>query len=378
MGALTSTEPTLATHWYLSPDVFSAELENIWYRDWFCVGRSEDVPESGDFFTTSVGTQNLIVLRAESGALEAFHNTCRHRGALLCTEDKGRFRNGRIICPYHTWTYSLNGDLLATPYRQSCDDFSNDDYSLYRIHVDTWGGYIFINLSESPATTLSDFLGAEAENLRDWPLEDMVSVRRETLALACNWKLFWENYSECYHCPRIHPELCKVVPVYSEGVMGDVDLPGWQAEGDDDGRPKVAPGMVTWSASGQTQLPTLPGLSKRDLEAGANFASFTASMYVVGHPDYVRSVRIVPVGPESTSLVIDWLLMPDVAEKHVDLIDEMTAFGRLVVEQDGAVCELNQKGLHSLRHQHGVLVPQEHYLHEFHQWVKSRVGECVD
>ena len=193
--------------------------------------------------------------------LRAFHNTCRHRGSLICTEEQGRFRNGRIICPYHTWTYSLEGELLATPFRQPCDDFSNDDYPLYHVEADTWGGFIFVNLSAKPATPLPEFLGEEAKNLHNWPLESMVSVRRESLSLACNWKLFWENYSECYHCPRIHPELCKVVPVYKQGVMGDVDLPGWQAKGDDDGRPKVAEGMVTWSDTGRTDLPVMPGLS---------------------------------------------------------------------------------------------------------------------
>ena len=377
MPALTKTEATLPSKWYLSADVFAAELDAIWYRDWVCIGRSEDVAEPGDFITTSVGSQNLIVVRSGHGSIRGYHNTCRHRGSLICTEPKGRFRNGRIICPYHTWTYSLEGDLLATPYRQACDEFSNEDFPLYSVPVDTWGGFVFVNLSEKPTSSLAEFLGDEADNLANWPLEKMITVRRETIPLACNWKIFWENYCECYHCPRVHPELCKVVPVYKEGVMGDVDLPEWEAKGDDDGRPKVADGMTTWSEDGQSQLPIMKGLSALEMEAGANFASFTASMFVVAHPDYVRSVRIVPEGPEATSLVVDWLLLPDVAKAHAEKIDDMTRFGRLVVEQDGAVCELNQRGLRSMRHEQGVLVPQEHYLHEFHDWVKARVGARV-
>jgi len=374
MPALTKTEATLPSDWYYDTAQFELELEKIWYQDWVCVGRLEDIARPGDYFTATIGTQRIIVARADQDGIRAFHNTCRHRGSLLCTATEGHFRNGRIICPYHTWTYSLEGELVATPFRQACDDFSAGEFSLYRVHADTWGGFIFVNLSVSPAQSLAAFLGEEAGNLDHWPLADMVSVRRRQLSLACNWKIFWENYSECYHCPRIHPELCKVVPVYQQAVMGAGNLPDWQPDGEDDGRARIAAGMTTWSADGRSALPPIDGLSEQEREAGASFASFTASMYVVGHPDYVRSVRILPTGPESTQLVVDWLLLPEVSEKYADEIDHMTEFGLLVVEQDGAVCELNQAGLRSMRHDHGVLVPQEHCLHEFHVWVLQRVS----
>lgn len=375
MTLLTETKPTLPSAWYYDPVQYARELEAIWYRDWVCVGRVEEIAAAGEFRVVSVGAQNLIVTRNENDEVRVFHNTCRHRGSTLCTGDKGRFPNRRIICPYHTWTYSLDGDLLATPARVEVDDFCAGDFSLYSVHTDTWGGFIFVNLSAKPAMTLLEFLGDEADELANWPLTEMVSVHQEASVLNCNWKVFWENYSECYHCPRLHPELCKVVPVYKKALLSNADDPEWQASSDDDdGRPRVGKGLKTWTMDGQTSLPAIDGLTDAEREVGMLFASFTASLFVVGHTDYVRSVRLVPTGPESLMLVVDWLLMPGVAESHPNEVEQMMKLGRLVVEQDGRACELNQQGLKSPRHEHGVLVPQEESLWEFHEWLRAKLA----
>jgi Rieske 2Fe-2S family protein len=137
----------------------------------------------------------------------------------------------------------------------------------------------------------------------------------------------------------------------------------------------VAPGSVTWTLDGQTGLPLIEGPSADDRAPGVVFASFTASFFIVAHPDYVRSVRILPRGPESLELTVDWLLPPGVAERYPDELERMCALGRLVVAQDGRACELNQQGLGSRRHRAGVLMPQEESLHEFHEWLKSRLAE---
>ena len=135
--------------------------------------------------------------------------------------------------------------------------------------------------------------------MRRWPLAELVSVRREVSTLACNWKVFWENYSECYHCPGVHPELCRVMPLYREGLLSYEDsatpLP---AEDAHDTRPRVAPGFATWTLDGQSKLPLIEGPDAQDRALGVVFASFTASLFIVAHPDYVRSVRIMPKGPE--------------------------------------------------------------------------------
>ncbi len=375
MTLLSRTEHSLPSSWYYDAAHHALELDAVWYRDWVCVGRLEEIQRAGDFFVASIGSQRLIVTRNSEGMLRVFHNTCRHRGSELCTDDRGRFRNGRIICPYHTWTYTLDGNLAATPSRFPVADFHHADYSLYHVHADTWGGYIFVNLSPAPDTSLLDFLGAEARLLQCWPLAEMKSVQQDRRILACNWKVFWENYSECYHCPRVHPELCRLVPLYQQAVLSYTDTPDWQPQQpNDDGRPRVAPGLRTWTMDGQSTLPVLRGLSESDVASGVSFASFTACMFVVAHPDYVRSVRVLPHGPESIELVVDWLLLPDTAEACASEFERLFAVGRLLMEQDGRVCELNQKGLKSRRHEHGILVPQEYALWEFHQWLRARLN----
>jgi len=376
MTLLDRTTASLPSRWYYDPAQYARELEAVWYRDWVCVGRSEDLRATGDFFVTAFGDESLIVTRDRDGRPRAFHNTCRHRGSTLCSTPRGRFAQGRIVCPYHAWSYALSGELVATPKMDLPGDFRRENYALYGVPVDTWGGFLFVNLDERPERTLAEFVGDEAHNVRRWPLEDLVSVHREVSTLACNWKVFWENYSECYHCPGIHPELCRVVPLYREGLLSYADygtpLPSGEAR---DSRPRVAPGFVTWTLDGQTRLPLIEGPDPADRALGVVFASFTASLFIVAHPDYVRSVRIMPKGPERVGLTVDWLLPPGVAERHPDELERMYELGRLVVAQDGRVCELNQQGLRSRRHREGVLMPQEHALHEFHQWLRSRLSD---
>jgi Rieske 2Fe-2S family protein len=375
MTLLARTEPTLPSAWYYDPAQYARELEAIWYRDWICVGRQEDLARPGDYVLAEIGNERLILTRDTRGHPRVFHNTCRHRGSVLCTASRGHFANNRIVCPYHSWTYSLDGELLATPNRIEVEDFRRDDYRLYEARVDSWGGFLFVNLSEAPAEPLGDFLGTEARNVEPWPLADLVSVQRDRQTLACNWKVFWENYSECYHCPRIHPELCGLVPIYRDGVLSYADRPSAPSpSAADDPRPRVAPGMLTWTRDGQSTLPLIDGPDEASRALGMVFASFTANLYVVAHPDYVRSVRVAPRSPESVELTVDWLLPRGVAESHPDEIEHMLELGRLVIAQDGRVCELNQQGLRSRRHRDGVLVPQEHAVWQFHQWVRARLS----
>ena len=374
MTLLERIAASLPSGWYHDPAQYARELEAIWYRDWVCVARQEDLREPGDYLVAAIGEESVIVTRDREGRPRAFHNTCRHRGSQLCAAQRGRFAGGRIVCPYHAWSYALSGELLATPKMDLPADFRREDYALYRVPVDTWGGFLFVSLSENPATSLADYLGEEAKHVQRWPLADLVSVHRETTELACNWKVFWENYSECYHCPGIHPELCRVMPLYREGLLSHADSrsPPQGAAGDT--RPRVAPGLTTWTLDGRSTLPLIEGPSAADREPGVVFASFTASFFIVAHPDYVRSVRILPRGPERVELTVDWLLAPGVAEAHPQELERLYALGRLVVAQDGRVCELNQRGLKSRRHREGVLMPQEHALKEFHDWLRDRLS----
>ena len=364
MRLLSQPEPTIPSHWYFDADHYQRELKAIWYRQWVCVGREESLARPGDFFTAQIGDQGIIVTRADDG-LRAFHNTCRHRGAQICSTESGRFRNGRIICPYHTWTYSTDGELLATPNRLDTGSFNTADYSLYSVHLETWRGFVFVNLAETPEATLIDQLGEEADYLRNWPLEDMRSVHQDTKSVGSNWTVYWENYSECYHCPRVHPSLCHVMPVYKLGTFDNRDIPDWKRADDGDAE--------TWTPDGKSTLPAINGLSEAELDTIVTFASFTGSMYVAAHRDYVRTVRLVPRGPEQVDLIIDWLLPSKHADIDKDALQPIIDFPTQVIVEDAEMCELNQKGLHSLRHDHGALVEQEYEIRDFHEWLRERL-----
>jgi Rieske 2Fe-2S family protein len=374
MTLLDRTAASLPSRWYHDPAQYARELEAIWYRDWVCVGRLEDLPAAGDWFVAAIGDESVIVTRDRDERPQAFHNTCRHRGSQLCEASRGRFAGGRIVCPYHAWSYALTGELVGTPKMDLPADFRREDHTLYRVAVETWGGFLFVNLDEQPSQALAEFLGEEARHVERWPLADLVSVRREVTSLACNWKVFWENYSECYHCPAIHPELCRVMPLYREGLLSYADSRTPAPGGAGDLRPRVAPGLATWTLDGRSTLPLIEGPSAEDREPGVVFASFAASFFIVAHPDYVRSVRVLPKGPERVELTVDWLLPPGVAEAHPEELERLCALGRLVVAQDGRVCEVNQRGLKSRRHREGVLMPQEHGVKEFHDWLRARLS----
>ncbi len=379
MSTLDSVRPTLPGYWYYDLAHYERELQAVWYRDWVCAGREESLPRPGDYIVLELGTQSIVVTRLPDERLHAFHNTCRHRGSILCRDAAGHFRNGRVVCPYHSWTYTTDGHLAATPGRFETPDFKPADHGLYPVHVDNWRGFVFVNLAGRPANSLADFLGDEVRPLANWPLEDLRSVHREVSGIACNWKVFWENFSECYHCPRVHPELCRVMPVYGEGVLSAGDLPGrTPAVEGETAPPAVGNGAKTWTLNGELAFPVMAGPTAEELGRGVAFACFSASLFVLGHPDYARSVRIRPTGPESVELTIDWLLPADVPVEDEAALEPILGLARRVIAQDAAVCELNQRGLHSHRHMAGVLMPQEYELWHFHESLRSKLATLAD
>ncbi len=370
---LNRSYPTLAASCYYSRESYRSELDAIWWNDWLCIARQDEWSEAGSFQVFNVGGQQIIVTRSDGGALRAYHNTCRHRGSELCQAQRGKFAKKRIVCPYHGWVYSLEGELVRTPRRIESEDFTTKDKSLYPVAIDVWGGFVFINLSAQPGHLL-DALGKELAATSSWPLADLAMAHQEVHEIDCNWKVFWETFLECYHCPGIHKDLCQLVPLYGKGLNSDQDL---VAAGLADALPpgsRLRPGAVTWSANGQTELPWFDGLSAEEQAAGMTFSSIWPSFYLVAHVDHVRSVQVMPLGPEQTRLTISWMVLPDTIEQSAADVLALTHFGRQVVLEDARVCELNQRGLHSIRHQHGTLVGQEYDVLAFNNRVRQRLG----
>jgi len=375
-------EHTLPSSGYFDPDIYQLELEKIWWREWLCVARADQWSSPGDYRVFTIGDQQVLVTLNQNRQLNAFHNTCRHRGSLLCEQNTGIFSGHRIVCPYHSWTYSLDGELTHTPRRFPTADFDTAQHGLYPVRLEIWRGFVFICLDVRQSKSVAQTLGDGAGLLANWPLEKLVVAGEETYTLACNWKIFWENYCECYHCPGAHPDLCRIVPVYRHAVVDPADLQGKGFDSENGieggntagGTPRLTPGAVTWSHDGQTQIPWFDTLSPEEHQAGMTFCDSLPSMFIIAHVDYVRSVHVMPTGPESTVLTVRWMLAPDTLSTGRVDIERLMAFGRQVVTEDARVCELNQKGLRSRAHQRGTLVPQEYDVLEFDRWVLRRLA----
>lgn len=372
-NGLAAAEATLPSSSYWEAGAYQRDLDAIWYRSWLFACREADLAEPLAFRTVRIGTQEIIVLRDETGMLRAFHNTCRHRGSQLCQESAGRLKARLLTCPYHAWSYSLRGDLVRVPSKSLPDGFDKADHPLYRVALSTWRGFVFVNLAENPEGTAPSSFDPASGDLGNWPLEGLVSGHVLRKVMNCNWKIFWENFNECLHCPGVHKELSRLVPIYGRGLMARHDDPEWKRHADSDA-PEFSGGLrdgaETWSRDGRAHGPAFAGLTAAERAAGQTYATSLPSMFIVGHVDYVRVVRLAPLGPEQTELTAEWLFSPE-ALAATD-IDNIVAFGTQVLEEDAGICEVNQRGLRSLRHQAGVLMPEEYDLHRFHQWVRAR------
>lgn len=372
-NGLTAAEATLPSSSYWEADAYQRDLDAIWYRSWLLVCREADLAEPLAFRTVRVGTQEIIVLRDETGVLRAFHNTCRHRGSQLCQENAGRLKARLLTCPYHAWSYSLRGDLVRVPSKSLPQGFEKADHPLYRVALSTWRGFVFVNLAENPEGTAHLSFDPASGDLGNWPLEGLVSGHVLRKVMNCNWKIFWENFNECLHCPGVHKELSRLVPIYGRGLMARHDDPEWECHADNDA-PEFSGGLrdgaETWSRDGRAHGPAFAGLTAAERTAGQTYATSLPSMFIVGHVDYVRVVRLAPLGPEQTELTAEWLFSPEALA--TTNIDNIVSFGTQVLEEDAGICEVNQKGLRSIPHQAGVLMPEEYDLHRFHQWVRAR------
>ncbi|HUF86963.1 MAG TPA: aromatic ring-hydroxylating dioxygenase subunit alpha [Thermohalobaculum sp.] len=376
-NGLAAAQPALPAAWYRDPAHHARELDAIWRRSWLYLCRAETLAGPRAFRSFSVAGQEILLVRGEDGALRGYFNTCRHRGSMLCTATAGRLERGLIVCPYHQWAYDLEGRLRATGAMRKVAGFDRAEHGLHPVAVAEWGGFVFVNPAGAAAVPFLEQFGAELAWVVRWPLADLVVGHSYRRTLACNWKVFWENFNECLHCPNVHPELCELVPIYGRAIMARRDDPDWQAQAANPA-PAFAGGLragaETWSTDGRAQG-VLAGLSAEDRAAGQRYATLVPSVFIAAHVDYVRAVRILPLGPEAMELSAEWLFDPAMLARADFDMARITEFGTLVMEQDGAACELNQRGLRSAAFERGVLMQEEYEVFLFQDWVRGQLGE---
>ena len=359
---LEGLEPGLPASWYRDPAHYRRELDIFWYDRWVAVAREEEIPTPGDWRLVRIGSQQLILVKGEDGRLRALHNVCRHRGSVLCTEEKGSFPRGRIVCPYHAWSYDLDGRLAATPRRMETPDFRMADYPLYDVAVDTWGGFVFVHLGKPGP--LRDSLGQTSSRFERYPFPALRIGKRIVLEVQANWKVLAENFSECFHCPPVHPEFCRIVTAYQ-------DAGAWGLRGSPETKPEYKAGAQTLTLDGSARLPPLQGLNDRERQTLYIADMVLPNLFLNVQPDYVNSQMMVPTGPESVRMVYDWLFEPRHLPLAEDDLQHYVALWDITNRQDARNCEWQQQGLQSRAFRHGVYVPQEFDALRFAQWVRA-------
>ena len=373
---LTSAVSTLPSTWYFDPAHYRLELERIWQRHWLYACRSSELATTRSFRTLEIGDQSVFLVRGEDGTVRAFHNVCRHRGAALCREREGRFPAAGIICPYHAWRYNLQGALVQTSSKVHGDGFRAEDFPLYSLPVIEWNGFLFTALTDKPPPFAASF-DLPLNRLDDWRLGDLVVGHRLTKTIHCNWKVFWENYNECLHCPGVHPRLAQLVPIFGRALLERRDDPAWQDHAHDED-PKYGGGLragaESWSMDGKPAGVPFPGVSDADRKLAHIYMTSVPSVFIVAHVDYIRVVRLLPLGPEHTAMSIEFLFLPEtLADSRHDIMNAVE-FTDIVMSEDAAICELNQRGLHAVAHAAGVLMPEEYAIGQFQDWVRAELA----
>ncbi len=328
---------TLEARYYTSAEIFAREMDRIFASSWVPAGRAQDLPECGSFLLFDLGRDSALVLRDEAGAVRAFHNVCRHRGTRICDEPSGRL-GGTIRCPYHAWTYALDGRLVGAPNMKEVPGFDPAAYPLHTVTAGISGGEVFVHFAGDPAP-LADAHAPIATRIHAWQIESLVPVHRITYDVRANWKLIFQNYSECYHCPSLHPALNRLTPF--RDASNDL------TEGPILGGPmRLSGGCESMTMTGRRCAPPLAGVPVEDLGLVYYYTIFPGMLLSL-HPDYVLVHRIRPVAVDRTAIVCDWLFHPEAAAAGGFDPAPAIEFWNTTNGQDWWISERSQRGIAS-------------------------------
>lgn len=348
-------QKTLPRDYLVDAAWFAAEQERLFRRHWMFVGRETAVAEPGQYMLTTVAGENLIVVRGQDGVVRAFYNVCRHRGTRICTTD-GQASHS-LQCPYHAWTYGLDGRLLGAPTMQDVAGFSRDEYGLLPVATAVWEGCVFVNLAEEPrpfAEAFAPFMGKFA----DWKMPSLQVGHQITYDVAANWKIIFHNYSECYHCPTIHPVLNELSPFRNAGNdLEEGPLLGGPM------RMSMPEGSMT--LSGRVCAPRLHQGNQGLVYYYTVFPTIFLSLF----PDYVLIHRLEPLATDRTRVWCDWLFAPEATASMGGASEfnpqDAVEFWHMTNQQDWEVCELTQLGVQSRAYVPGPYADLESMLAAF-------------
>jgi Rieske 2Fe-2S family protein len=342
---------TLPQRYFVSPEIFAQEQTEIFSRNWLLVGHKSQLKKSGDFFLVTIAGESLIVVRDQKSEIRAFYNVCRHRGTRLKEDTCGD--TSAIQCPYHAWTYGLDGRLIGAPHMDDVPGFDKSDYPLHRVNLGLWEGFIFVNLRDASTErsgyrSLGDWVAPLNGKFSHWNMSILQPAKRIEYDVRANWKLMFENYSECYHCPGVHPQLQKVSPYDSaENDLREGPFLG--------GFMKINPGKsLTMSGNACAAF-----VGQIENLQQVFYYSIFPNMLLSLHPEYVMVHQLWPQSPERTLIVCDWLFHPDAFGRKDFRPDDAIEFWDMTNKQDWHVCELSQQGISSRAYEPGPYSARE-------------------
>lgn len=339
---------------YVDPAVFEWEQRNI-FTGWHCVGHAADLDGAGAQRAVGSGANGILLVRGDDGAVRAFANVCRHRGHELLACGASIKRRG-VVCPYHAWSYKLNGELRNAPGFDRLDSFDPAGFGLTELRLVDWHGWLFVDPSGQDGDFADHVAGSE-EIVSPYRPEDLTVVARHSYELATNWKVIVENYQECYHCPSIHPELSRISPPTSGE---NIEMPGdWMG-----GWMSMIDEAETMSLSGRSGGVAIKGLSAQELRTVMYLVGFP-NLLVSLHPDYVMTHRMTPLAADRTHVECAWAFPRDAAESPDFDASYAVDFWDLTNRQDWAACESVQRGLSSPHARPGPLAPEEEGVYQF-------------
>lgn len=353
---------TLPQRYLISPEVFAEEQEKIFSKRWLLVGHESQIAKPGDYYVVGAAGESVIVIRDHGSEVRGFHNVCRHRGTRLREEPCGHV--AAIQCPYHAWTYGLDGRLIGAPHMDEVPGFDKADYSLHAVNLGFFEGFIFVNLAEGSVSTersgyrlLEEWFAPLAGKFSHWNLPKLRSARRVEYDVRANWKLIFENYSECYHCPGVHPMLARVSPYDS----AENDLTEGPFLG---GFMKINKGKSLTMSGNACALP-VGDKEVEEEEKGEEekervfYYSIFPNMLLSMHPEYVMVHQLWPKAPDRTLIVCDWLFHPEAFARRDFKPEDAIEFWDMTNKQDWHVCELSQEGIASRAYQPGPYSSRE-------------------
>ena len=380
----------LAQIFYSDPEIFRRDLDRMVLRHWLCAGHVSSVPNVGDFFLLEVANESAIIVRGEDGELRALVNVCRHRGSRVCRERSGNTRV--LICPYHAWTYGIDGKLRAA--RHMAEPFDKTRHGLKQIALRVVEGLIFVTFAEEPLG-LSKVEEVLRRGYGPYGWADAKVAHRETYPIEANWKLAVENYVECYHCAPSHPEYARLhaneqprakiaelnAQMDERAAALGLTIPNqdhWAlaAERGEEAtycvRYAMLRGAVTGSPDGQAVAPLMGAFKGYD--GGSTFIHVGPASFFLAYPDHGLIYRFIPRTVQRSELEVIWLVRGD-AREGVDYgRDRLTWLWKVTSDADKRIIEDNQRGVNSRYYEPGPFSIMESQERRFIEWYLSEIG----